>query len=128
MTTSSPMTEAALASHVRVTARALVVDLQDGRTVSVPLAWYPRLAHGSPRERQRWELVGPGLGIHWPALDEDVSVEGLLLGLASGESDESFARWLSSRRRPANKRLPSTASMARERAPAYKAPRKRRRG
>ena len=94
-----------MAKSARVTARALIVELQDGRTVSVPLQWYPRLAHGSPREREQWELVGPGVGIHWPALDEDISVDGLLQGLPSGESDESFNRWLNSRPRPANRRL-----------------------
>jgi Protein of unknown function (DUF2442) len=108
MSTSSLVHEAALAKDVRVTTRALVVELQDGRTVSVPLGWYPRLAHGSLRERQQWELIGPGLGIHWPALDEDISVEGLLQGLPSGESEESFARWLNSRRGPANRRLQPT--------------------
>ena len=75
------------------------MELRDGRTVSVPLRWYPRLAHGSPRERERWELIGPGVGIDWPALDEDISVEGLLQGRPSGESDASFQRWLTSRRR-----------------------------
>ena len=65
----------------------------------------PALAHGSARERQRWELIGQGVGIHWPALDEDISVAGLLQGLPSGESDESFARWLGARRGPANQRL-----------------------
>jgi Protein of unknown function (DUF2442) len=105
MTTSSLVNEAALAKDVRVTTRSLVVELEDGRTVAVPLAWYPRLAHGSARERQRWELIGPGVGIHWPALDEDISVAGLLQGLASGESDESFARWLGARRAPANQRM-----------------------
>jgi hypothetical protein len=108
MNTSSMVSEAAMAKDVRVTARALVVELQDGRTVSVPLQWYPRLAYGSHRERQQWELIGPGLGIHWPALDEDISVVGLLQGLPSGESDESFARWLSARRGRANTRVRST--------------------
>jgi hypothetical protein len=83
----------------------LIVELRDGRTVSVPLEWYPRLAHGTPRERQQWELIGPGVGIHWPALDEDISVEGLLQGLPSGESEVSFTRWLESRQRPAKQAL-----------------------
>jgi hypothetical protein len=72
--------------------------------VSVPVEWYPRLVHGSMKERQQWQLIGPGIGIHWPALDEDISVEGLLRGSPSGESPESFKRWLGSRR-PANRRL-----------------------
>src|SRR6059036_485035 len=74
MSTSSVATETAAAKSVRVTDRALVVELRDGRVVSVPLAWYPRLAEGSPRERRLWEFLGPGLGIHWPDLDEDISV------------------------------------------------------
>jgi hypothetical protein len=105
MTTSSPAIETALAKSARVTPRALIVELQDGRTLSVPLQWYPRLAHGSPSERQQWELIGPGVGIHWPALDEDISVDGLLQGLPSGESEESFRRWLNTRPRQANRRL-----------------------
>jgi hypothetical protein len=105
MSTSSLANDAVGAKYVRITARALVVELRDGRTVSVPLEWYPRLAHGTPRERQQWELIGPGLGIQWPALDEDISVDGLLQGRPSGESKASFARWLKARQRPANRRL-----------------------
>ena len=126
MTTSSAATEAATAKHVQVTARALIVELQDGRTVSVPLQWYPRLAHGSPSERQRWELIGPGLGIHWPALDEDISIDGLLQGLPSGESEASFKRWLNARRRPANRRLQPTK--ARRKPAPREAARRRLRG
>lgn len=85
------------AINVSVTDDALVVDLVDGRTVSVPLAWYPRLAHGSTSERDDWELIGRGEGIHWPQLDEDISVDGLLAGRPSGESQESLDRWLRSR-------------------------------
>src|SRR6058998_2478818 len=102
MTTSSVATETAAAKNVRTTDRALVVELRDGRVVSVPLAWYPRLAEGSSRERHRWELLGPGIGIHWPDLDEDISVEGLLQGLPSGESLRSLDAWRASRKRPAN--------------------------
>lgn len=87
-----------------MTSRFLIVELNDGRTVSVPVEWYPRLAHGSMKEREQWQLIGPGIGIHWPALDEDISVEGLLRGSPSGESEESFKRWLALRR-PANRRL-----------------------
>ena len=79
-TSNGPMATAAAAQSVRVTDRALVVELRDGRVVSVPLTWYPRLAEASRRERKRWELLGPGIGIHWPELDEDISVEGLLAG------------------------------------------------
>ena len=87
----------ALAQDVTVTDEALVVDLVDGRTLSVPLAWYPRLLHGSLEERERSRLVGRGEGIHWPDLDEDISVAGLLAGRGSGETQESFRRWLESR-------------------------------
>lgn len=103
MSTSTTATEATAAKKVRVTNEALVVELRDGRVVSVPLEWYPRLAEGSATERRRWELIGPGIGIHWPALDEDVSVEGLLRGLPSGESSASLERWRASRKRPANR-------------------------
>ena len=104
MSTSSPAIEAATVKNVRVTNRTLSVELNDGRTVSVPVEWYPRLAHGSVKERRHWRLIGRGIGIHWPALDEDISVDGLLRGLPSGESAESLKRWLASRR-PANRRL-----------------------
>ena len=102
MSTSSVVMETPAAKNVRVTDRALVVELRDGRIVSVPLAWYPRLADGLPAERRRWELLGPGIGIHWPDLDEDISVKGLLQGLPSGESPVSLRAWRASRKRPAN--------------------------
>jgi hypothetical protein len=86
-----------LATGVSVTEDMLVVDLEDGRTLSVPLEWYPRLAHGRPSERQKWRLIGRGQGINWPDLDEDISVEGLLAGRRSGESQRSLKRWLESR-------------------------------
>ncbi len=66
--------------HVRCTDDALSVDLVDGRTISVPLMWYPRLLAGTPEQRDRWEVSGGGFGIHWPDLDEDLSTEGLLRG------------------------------------------------
>ena len=108
MSTSSVATETAVAKNVRVTDRELVVELRDGRVVSVPLAWYPRLAEGSPRERRRWELLGPGIGIHWPDLDEDISIDGLLQGLPSGESLTSLNEWRSTRKKPANRRMQPT--------------------
>lgn len=80
-----------------VTDDALMADLSDGRTISVPLAWYPRLAHATPAERLNWRLIGVGQGIHWPDLDEDISIEGLLAGRPSGESQESLKRWLEAR-------------------------------
>ena len=88
-----------------------IVDLEDGRTLTVPLAWYPRLAYGKPAERSKWRLIGRGHGIHWPALDEDISVERLLAGQPSGESQSSLAKWLKSRGLLANAmHLPVRAS------------------
>ena len=97
MTSSAPELRPALAQDVRVSGDALTVDLVDGRMVSVPLAWYPRLAHATPEERDDWRLIGRGDGIHWPRLDEDVSVEGLLAGRRSAESQASLQRWLQGR-------------------------------
>ncbi len=85
------------AQHVTVTEDSLVVDLADGRTLSAPLAWFPRLSHGTLKERNHWRLIGGGEGVHWPDLDEDISVEGLLAGKGSGESQRSFKRWLMQR-------------------------------
>ena len=85
------------AQNVQVTDDTLIVDLNDGRTVSVPLAWFPRLLHGTVKERKNWRLIGEGEGIHWPDLDEDISVENLLLGKPSGESQKSFKKWLENR-------------------------------
>src|SRR6185295_6294235 len=73
---------------------SLTVELSDGRSISVPLAWYPRLLHGTPEERNNWRLIGNSEGVHWPDLDEDVSIENLLLGKPSGESQASFDEWL----------------------------------
>jgi hypothetical protein len=108
MTTSATTAEIPVAVGAKVTADALVVELRDGRVVSVPLGWYPRLAAGTPAERRRWELIGPGIGIHWPALDEDISVDALLHGLKSNESARSLQRWRSSRG-PANRGLQPTS-------------------
>lgn len=90
--------ESPKAVDVRVSEDTLSVDLQDGRTIHVPLAWYPRLVHATPEERNRWRLIGQGEGIHWDDLDEDISLIGLLLGKASGESQKSFQDWLTHRR------------------------------
>ncbi|RMI19698.1 MAG: DUF2442 domain-containing protein [Calditrichaeota bacterium] len=86
-------------TDVTITGNILSVSLEDGRTISVPISWYPRLAHGSPKERANFLIVGAGYGIHWPDLDEDISVEALLLGKKSTESQSSFARWLERRRK-----------------------------
>jgi hypothetical protein len=93
----SSLTAEAKAQNVSVTADTLAVDLSDGRTISVPLAWYPRLLHGTPEERNNWRFIGDKEGIHWPDLDEDISVENLLAGKPSGESQSSFKRWLEKR-------------------------------
>ena len=85
------------AVKVGVTGELLRVDLADGRRLAVPTAWYPRLAHGTARERSHWRLIGQGAGIHWPDLDEDISVEGLLAGRRSAETRQSLKRWLSLR-------------------------------
>jgi len=93
----STLTAEARAQNVTVNDDTLAVDLSDGRTISVPLAWYPRLLHASREERNNWRFIGDKEGIHWPDLDEDVSVENLLAGKPSGESQSSFKRWLEKR-------------------------------
>lgn len=91
------------ARSVAVTEESLTVDLVDGRTIIVPLAWYPRLWHGTPEERTRFEIFGDGMYIHWPDLDEDLTVAGLLAGLPSGENPQSLKRWLEGRGQEKNK-------------------------
>ena len=93
------------AVRMRIVNDAVVVDLSDGRTVTAPLAWYPRLLHGTVRERRHWRLIGGGEGVHWPDLDEDLSVEGLLAGRPSAESQVSFKKWLEGRPPLTNKRM-----------------------
>ncbi len=88
----------ATATSVKVTDDTLEFDLSDGRTIAAPVAWFPRLNQGTPAERRNWRLIGQGIGVHWPDLDEDISVEGLLLGRPSGESQVSFRRWLEQRK------------------------------
>jgi len=97
MSISAVEIESPVAQTVRVTSDSLHVDLADGRTISVPLAWYPRLLHATVNERKNRRLIGMGRGIHWDAIDEDISVEGLLAGRASGESQASLKKWLTSR-------------------------------
>jgi len=80
---SSLMETNPLAREVEVTDAELIVTLADGRKISVPLAWFPRLLHATPEQRRQWELLGDGEGLHWPLVDEDLSVEGLLAGRAS---------------------------------------------
>ena len=85
------------ATGVEVTEDTLSVELRDGRSISVPLSWYPRLEHATSKERKNWELLGSGSGIHWPEVDEDISVESLVAGRSSNESQASLRRWLDSR-------------------------------
>jgi hypothetical protein len=82
---------------VEVSNDTLSVDLEDGRTISVPIVWYPRLAYATQEERTNFHISGAGYGIHWPDLDEDIGVEGLMIGRQSTESPESFQRWLENR-------------------------------
>ena len=89
--------KASTAQRLNITDDALAVDLADGRTLTVPLAWFPRLAHGTLSERENWRLLGNGEGIHWPDLDEDISVQSLLGGQRSGETQESVRKWLKAR-------------------------------
>jgi len=114
MTISAVEIEIPLARSVTVTGDTLRVDLSDGRSISVPLAWYPRLVHARNEERQNWRLIAQGRGIHWESIDEDISVEGLLAGRASGESQASFKKWLSSR--PSRPAARSTATRRKRRA------------
>ena len=86
--------------NVRITDDTLTVDLADGRSLVIPLEWYPRLLHGSPTERQHWQLLGDGYAIEWPELDEHIGIAGLLAGRRSGESRKSFQQWLAARGTP----------------------------
>jgi len=98
MSSSAVEIRQARAQAVNVTDDGLTVDLADGRTITVPLAWYPRLLQASPTERGNWRFVGDREGIHWPDLDEDISVEGLLAGKRSGETQSSLKSWLEQRK------------------------------
>ena len=97
----------ARAQHVKVTSDTLTVDLTDGRTISVPLAWFPRLLHASSTERNNWRFIANGEGIHWIDLDEDISVEGLLHGQQSRKSNASLEKWLRQRKSPARRKTPN---------------------
>ena len=88
----------ARAEEVFVTEDALTAELEDGRTISVPIVWYPRLSYGTQKERENWCMIGKGSGIHWPDLDEDISIENMLVGSPSGESQKSLQRWLDGRK------------------------------
>ena len=90
---TSTLASSPRAAAVEITDDALTVSLSDGRVVSVPISWYPRLSNGLPEHRAVWEFIGGGHGIHWPELDEDISVENILLGQPSGEGSRSFSKW-----------------------------------
>ena len=94
MATSVLKIESPAATGIRATSECLAAKLVDGRTISVPLEWFPRLVHATLEERENWDLSGDGAHVHWPELDEDISVEGLIAGWPSHETKESFARWL----------------------------------
>jgi len=97
MSFSAVEIEIPFAVNVNVTEDTLSVELSDGRTISTPMGWYPRLEHATEQERKNWRLIGKGHGIHWEDIDEDISVEGLVAGKPSGESQPSFKRWLEAR-------------------------------
>src|SRR5437016_14307483 len=120
MSSSVVETREAVATQVEVSEDTVSVELDDGRTIAAPVAWYPRLTHGSAEERRSWRLLGGGRGIHWPALDEDISVANLLAGQPSTESQSSFKKWLAGRAKPARGRR--KRSEAEPAAPADRGP------
>ena len=101
------------AESVIVTNDTLTVELSDGRSLSVPLAWFPRLVHATATERRAWRFIGRGRGIHWDKLDEDINIDGLLAGKPSGESQDSFKKWLTSRQGTRSRRTGSRSSARR---------------
>jgi hypothetical protein len=86
-----------IVQDITLTQDTLSVELSDGRNIAVPLEWFPRLLNACENERNNWRIIGKGHGIHWKDIDEDISVEGLLLGKPSGESQSSFHKWLKQR-------------------------------
>jgi hypothetical protein len=104
MGSSAAESRTALATKVDVSEDALTVDLDDGRTIAVPLEWFPRLVHATAEERRAWRLIAHGRGIHWAALDEDISVSNLLTGRPSAESQTSLKQWLAGRAKPSQGR------------------------
>ncbi len=113
MNTLAIETIAATAESVTVTDDTLTVDLSDGRSLSVPLDWFPRLIHATRAERKHWRLIGRGRGIHWDLLDEDISIDGLLAGRPSGESQASFQKWLTARQRTRGNRVTARKAYSR---------------
>ena len=98
MITSTIESGVPIATNITATDETLTVALEDGRIVSVPLNWYPRLVHATPEKRNNWELHAASQHIYWEDLDEDISVEDLLVGRRSGERQASFKRWLEARK------------------------------
>ena len=98
MNISAPEFTLPRATGVSSTDDTLTIELSDGRTLSVPIAWYPRLAHATATERRHWRLIGGGEGIELPSVEEDISVESLIAGRSSRESQASLDRWLASRK------------------------------
>ncbi len=98
MTTLAAAPKESCIDSVTVSEDSLTIELTDGRSISAPIVWYPGLLHGTAAERSHYELTGDGAGVHWPDLDEDISAENLIRGCPSGESQQSFARWLETRR------------------------------
>lgn len=98
MNISAPEFNPPRATGVHITDDTLTVDLADGRSLSVPLVWYPRLEHATAQERKTWRLIGAGTGIQWPDIEEDLSIEGLIAGRPSRETQSSLQRWLDARK------------------------------
>ncbi|MCW5800180.1 MAG: hypothetical protein LZF60_280065 [Nitrospira sp.] len=113
MNTLAVETVAPTAESVTVTHDTLTVELSDGRSLSVPLAWFPRLVHATAHERKAWRLIGRGRGIHWNKLDEDISIDGLLAGKPSGKSQTSFKKWLTTRQATSSRKAASRAGVRR---------------
>ncbi len=111
MNSSAVDAREAIATDVHLSEHTLSVELADGRTIAAPVAWYPRLEHATAEERGSWRLIGAGRGIHWPAIDEDISVANLLAGQPSAESQSSFKKWLASRAKPKRGRKRSEAKL-----------------
>ena len=97
MSSSTVDAQAATAVNIVLDDAHVSFELADGRVVSAPIAWYPRLLNGTVAERNEWRLIAGGRGVHWPALEEDISVENLLNGQPSGESQTSLKKWLEQR-------------------------------
>ncbi|MBI1786907.1 MAG: DUF2442 domain-containing protein [Acidobacteria bacterium] len=98
MSSSVAEIQEARAQSATLSDEALTVDLVDGRTIIVPLAWFPRLWHATPQERNHFEVFGDGAYLHWPDLDEDLTAAGLLAGRQSGETPQSLKKWLAARK------------------------------